>query len=307
MAILDGPDVRTVGTRFGPVRVRDTGGSGRPLLLVHSLLVDPDLYAALVPRLVASGHRCVVPELPLGAHALPLNEGADLSPPGLARLLVEVLDALGLARASVVGVDTGGALTQLLMAHHRDRVDTVVLTACDAYEEFPPRSLLGWLLRPLVWPGAMAVLALATRTAAARRALVPRPVTHRGVDDATLVRWTRPLRDPRVRRDVGAVLREMHPRHTLAAAEANRDFPRPVLIAWGDDDRLFRRRLAERLVRDLPHARLVTLPDCGAFAAVDQPERLATLIDEHLREHASPSPTEDRSAAALPHAASAGR
>jgi pimeloyl-ACP methyl ester carboxylesterase len=100
-----------------------------------------------------------------------------------------------------------------------------------------------------------------------------------------LLQWTTPLRDPRRRRDVRAAMRAMHPRHTLAAAAANRDFPGPVLVAWGDDDRLFRRRLADRLVADLPRARLVTLADCAAFAALDQPELLAALVSEHV-EHA---------------------
>jgi pimeloyl-ACP methyl ester carboxylesterase len=112
---------------------------------------------------------------------------------------------------------------------------------------------------------------------------VLRPLSHRGVDDATLARWTTPLRRAAVRRDLRAAWTGMHPRHTLAAAEANRDFPRPVLIAWGDDDRLFPRRLAERLARDLPDARLQTLPDCGAFAALDQPALLAALVDGHVR------------------------
>jgi pimeloyl-ACP methyl ester carboxylesterase len=251
--------------------------------------VDPDLYTTVIPLLTARGYRCVVPELPLGGHALPLLDGADLTPPGLARLLVEVLDALALPRVSVVGVDTGGALTQLLMAQHRERVDAVILTACDAYDDFPPRSFVGWLLRPLFWPGALPVTALAARLAMVRRLLVLRPITHRGVEDRTLVQWSTPLRDRRVRRDLRNVLRHMHPRHTLAAAEANRDFPRPVLIAWGDDDRLFRRRLAERLARDLPHARLVTIPDCAAFAAIDQPDALAALVDDHLRDAAADS------------------
>ena len=283
MAVLDGPDVRQVQTAHGTVRVRDTGGPGAPVLLVHSLLLDPDLYAGVTPLLAAAGYRCLVPELPLGAHAIPLRRGADLTPPGLARLLVEVLDALGVEQAHVVGVDTGGALAQLLMASHRDRVGVVVLTACDAYEHFPPRTLLGWAFRPLLWPGVTGVASVLLRAAPCRRLLVLRPITHRGVDDATLVRWTTPLRRRAVRRDLRAAWRGMHARHTLAAAEANRDFPRPVLVAWGDDDRLFPRHLAERLVRDLPHAELRTLPDCAAFAALDQPQLLADLVDGHLR------------------------
>jgi pimeloyl-ACP methyl ester carboxylesterase len=281
MAITLDTDVRTVRTSRGPVRVRDTGGSGPPVLLVHALLVDGGFYAQLAPLLTARGYRCVVPDLPLGAHAEPMNPGADLSPSGLAALLVEVLDAVGVDRAAVVGVDTGGALTQLLMAGHRERVGRVVLTACDAYEAFPPRSFAP-LLAPLRTSVGTWLLAQLARTRPARKLGLPRPVVHRSVPDEVARRWTTPLRDPGVRRDLRAVLSGMHPRVTLAAAEANRDFPRPVLIAWGDDDRLFPRRLGERLAAELPDARLVTLPDCAAFAALDQPERLADLITTHL-------------------------
>jgi pimeloyl-ACP methyl ester carboxylesterase len=286
MAVLQGPDVVEVDTPHGRVRVRDTGGEGPPVLLVHSLLLDPDLYATVVPLLVSAGYRCVLPELPLGGHALPLLPDADLSPTGLARLLAEVLDALDLRQVHVVGVDTGGALTQLLMAHHRERVGAVVLTGCDAYEHFPPRTPLGRMLTPLFLSGVLVLGAQALRLRPIRRLLLLRAISHRGTDDATLVRWTTPLRDGRVRRDVRKAFWSMRPEHTLAAAESNRDFPRPVLIAWGDDDRLFPGSLATRLAQDLPHSRLVTLTDCAAFAALDQPEQLASCIDEHLRESA---------------------
>ncbi len=280
MAMPIGADVRVVQTPHGQVRVRDTG-SGPPVLLVHSLLVDGGLYDDVVPRLVARGLRCVVPDLPLGAHDPALLPGADLTPPGLARLLVEVLDALDIDRVAVVGVDTGGALTQLLMAHSRDRVDRVVLTACDAYEAFPP-ALLRPLLAPLRSAAGTWLLAQLGRTRLVRRAVTARPVAHRDVPDALVRRWVRPLRDPGVRRDLRAVVAGVDPVHTLSAAAANADFPRPVLVAWGDDARVFPRRLGERLARELPHARLVTLPDCAAFAAIDQPELLADLVAEHL-------------------------
>ena len=282
MAVRQTPDVLTVPTRSGRVRVRDTGGPGPPVLLVHSLLLDPDLYADVVPLLAARGLRCLLPELPLGGHQLPLDHDADLTPTGLAQLLVDVLDQVGVERAHVVGVDTGGALAQLLMAHHRNRVGAVVLTGCDAYEHFPPTTALGRLFRPLFTRPGLALAAQVLRLPPARRLLLLRPITHRGADAAVLRRWTAPLRDPLVRRDVRRAFHAMAPRYTLAAAELNRDFPRPVLVAWGDDDRLFPRQLGERLARDLPHARLTTLDDCAAFAALDQPAQLADLIVHHL-------------------------
>jgi pimeloyl-ACP methyl ester carboxylesterase len=289
MAVLPTPALRTVETPHGQVRVVDTGGPGTPVLLVHALLTDPDFYAALTPLLVDRGHRCLVPELPLGAHGVALRPDVDLTPPGLARLLVEVLDALDVPRVHAVGVDTGGALTQILMAEHRDRVGSVVLTACDAYEAFPPRSF-GPLLVPLRLPGALRVMGWAGRAAPVRRLVNLRLLTHRGVDDAVARRWTAPLRRAGVRRDLLAVLKGMDARHTLAAAAANRDFPRPVLVAWGDDDRAFPRSLGDRLANDIPGARLVTLPDCGAFAAIDRPELLADLLDAHVTASGSVTP-----------------
>jgi pimeloyl-ACP methyl ester carboxylesterase len=279
MAMPAAPDVRTIPTPHGAVRVRDTGGSGTPVLLLHALLTDPDLYAPLLPLL--DGRRCLVPELPLGAHGVPLAPGADLTPPGLVALLVSVLDELAVPRVHLVGVDTGGALAQLLMAAHPDRVGSVVLTACDAYEEFPPGSMRA-VLAPLRLPGMLWLVGQSARLGPGRRLGSIRRFTHAGVDDATLRRWTRPLRDRAVRRDLRAVLAGIGPEHTLAAARANAAFPRPVLVAWGEDDRVFPRRLGERLAAELPDAALVTLPDCAAFASVDQPELLAKHIDAHL-------------------------
>jgi pimeloyl-ACP methyl ester carboxylesterase len=281
MAVAHDPDVRTVETPHGSVRVCDTGGPGTPLLLIHALLVDGDLYSELVPLLVAQGHRCLIPEMPLGAHEVPLNPDADLTPPGLAELLVEILDALEVELVDLVGVDTGGALSQLLMAHHRERVGRVVLTACDAYEVFPPR-IFRVLLAPLRAPGGLWMSAQLGKLRWVRGLTTPRPVTHSEVSDATVKRWTTPMLTTGVRHDLRKVIRGMHSRYTLAAAEANKDFPNPVLIAWGDDDRLFPYRLAERLAADLPHATLTTLTDCAAFAALDQPAELARLIHDHV-------------------------
>lgn len=282
VAVLFSHDVREIMTHHGIVRARDTGGNGSPLLLIHSLLVDPDLYATLTPLLIQRGFRCIIPELPLGSHSVPLKSGADLTPPGLARLLVDVLDALHLETVDIVGVDTGGALAQLLMASHRERVGRVVLTGCDAYDCFPPRSFRP-IIKLMQLPGVLTILSQALRVPMIRALSTPRMLTHKGTSDDVLVRWTAPLRQAAIRRDLRKVLSGMSPEYTLEAARLNRDFPRPVLVAWGDDARLFPRRLADQLLADLPHAGGVTLPDCAALAPLDQPQVLAEHIERHLR------------------------
>ena len=83
-------------------------------------------------------HRRVAPTLPLGAHRRPMNADADLSLPGVARLVAEFLDRLDLRDVTLVGNDTGGALVQLLMRDGVPRAGRVVLVSCDAFDNFPP-------------------------------------------------------------------------------------------------------------------------------------------------------------------------
>ena len=66
-------------------------GSGAPIVFLHGLLVNANLWRKVVARL-APEFRCVTLDLPVGAHALPMPEGADLTPTGLADLIAQNLD-----------------------------------------------------------------------------------------------------------------------------------------------------------------------------------------------------------------------
>jgi pimeloyl-ACP methyl ester carboxylesterase len=80
------------------------------------------------------------------------------------------------------------------------------------------------------------------------------------------------------------VLRGIHPRHTIEAAERLRSSDRPTLIAWAEEDRFFKLSFAERLAATIPDARLEPIPDSYTFVSEDQPERLAELIASFSRE-----------------------
>jgi pimeloyl-ACP methyl ester carboxylesterase len=90
------------------------------------------------------------------------------------------------------------------------------------------------------------------------------------------------LRHPAVVRDLARVLRALHPRHTLAAAEALRSFERPALVAWAADDRFFPPDDGRRLAALMPRARFELVEDSYTFIPEDQPERLAALIREFV-------------------------
>src|SRR3990170_2706411 len=96
---------RHIETSRGTVECHELG-RGRPVLFVHGLMVHGGLWRKVVPTL-AEGYRCLVPTLPLGSHRLPMHPHADLSPPGIADLLADIVDALHAHDAVVVGNDTG--------------------------------------------------------------------------------------------------------------------------------------------------------------------------------------------------------
>ncbi|HWX86730.1 MAG TPA: alpha/beta hydrolase [Solirubrobacteraceae bacterium] len=266
-----------LGLPQGTIRYQEFG-SGKPILLVHGLLVNGDLWREVAPRL-AESFRVIVPDWPLGSHRLPLNPGTDLSPLGLAGIIADFMETLDLEDVTLVGNDTGGALSQLVAVHHPGRLGRLVLTPCDAYENFLPA-----MFRPLEVlariPGAPYLVAQSLRPRAARRLpfaygwLSKRPIPD-DLSDA----WMDPvLSNSAIRRELTSVLKGISKRYTLDAAKRFDRFDKPVLLAWAPEDRFFKLRYAERMMDSFPHARLERIEDSLTFVSLDQPERTAELI-----------------------------
>jgi pimeloyl-ACP methyl ester carboxylesterase len=270
----------------GTVRYRERG-RGTPIVFVHGVLVNGDLWRDVVPRL-ADTHRCITPDWPLGSHTVPLAATADLSTPGIAALVADFMAALDLHDVTLVGNDTGGAICQLVVTNHPARIGRLVLTSCDAFERYPPPPfdiLLRWLPRI---PGGVFLTAQLMRLAFMRRQPTGYGLVVRGELDDELARsFTGPAASSAaVRADLTRLLRGVSNAHTLAAAERLPGFDRPVLLAWGGDDRLFPLDLAHRLAARFPNARLEVVPNARTFVSLDEPARLATLILGFLGERA---------------------
>ncbi len=265
----------------GRLRYQEVG-SGPPVVFVHGLLVNGDLWRKVVPVVAGAGYRCLVPDWPLGAHSVPMPR-ADLSPPGVAALIAEFLDRLDLRDVTLIANDTGGAITQLVMADHPVRIGRVVLTSCDCFEAFFP-SVFAPLPRLVRIPGATWLLVQALRL----RALHRLPMTFgwaakRNPPAEVIDSYLRPSRiSPEVRADLRRFVAGVHNRHTLAAATRLGDFDRPVLLAWAREEKLFPVSLARRLAEVLPDARLELIDDSYTFVPEDQPQALARLVVNFL-------------------------
>ena len=260
-------------------------GEGPPLVFVHGLLSNADLWRKVVPALTAAGYRCITPDWPLGSHVIPVPH-ADLTPPGLAALIEHFLDEMDLRDVTLIANDSGGGLTQILMARNPERVARVVLTPSDSYNLFPPR-MLAILPKLARLPGSMWPLAQVLRS----RHLQRLPFTFgwvakRRLPPEVMDSFLAPSRrDPAIRKDLRRFLKGVHKRHTLKAATSFAQYTKPVLLAWATEDKLLPIRLADRLLNDFPNATLKLIGDSYTFVPEDQPEALVEHVQQFVRHH----------------------
>ena len=272
--------------RQGTIHYHEAG-AGPPLVLVHGALVNANHWRKVVP-LLATEFRCLTLDLPLGAHLEPMPTDADLSPLGLAALIADAIEALGLEAVTLIGNDTGGALCQIVATQRPERLGKLVLTSCDAYDNFPPKVMKP-LMPVLRLPGALVTLFAPLRIAAVRRRFITLiRATKRPVEAAAVDSYVFPALDSAaIRRDTRKLLAAAEERYTLEAGALLSQFERPALIAWSWEDKFFPTRYAERLAGALPNARLEWIDDSYTFSPEDQPARVAELTASFAREPAS--------------------
>jgi pimeloyl-ACP methyl ester carboxylesterase len=266
----------------GTIEYEDTGGDGPTIVLLHGLLMNASLWDGPIAELSAD-HRCVAPTLPFGAHRHAMHADADLSLPGLARLVAEFLDRLDLQNVILVGNDTGGALVQLLIGDGAARVGRAVLVSCDAFDNFPP-GLTGktLALTGKLSPWMFGLFMQQMRLRMLRRLpLAFGWLTLRG--DAATVQWVKPvIKQPEIRRDTVRMLRASMADTNLMVEAAERlpNFNRPALVVWATRDRVMPPQHGRRLADLLPQGQLVEIDDSYTLIPLDQPAELAQVIRE---------------------------
>ena len=250
-----------------------------PVVFVHGFLVDGRLWDDVADRLAAAGIRCYLVDWPLGSHRTPMLPDADLSPTGMARMINDALDALGLDDVTLVGNDTGGAICQLLLADDPQRVGRVVLTNCDAFDNFPPKLFLPLFLA-VKRPWLTAVLLAPMRLRLLRHSPLAYGLLLRRPRDPDLTRhWVTPaMTDGRIRNDIARFARGLDRSSLIAAACRLRDFTGPARIIWGTADRCFTVATARRLAVAFTNGDLVEVPDVSTFVPVDAPAAVADTI-----------------------------
>ena len=269
-----------------PARYLRAGTTGTPLLLLHGVGDNAFDWRWVMPAL-ASTHRVYAPDLPgSGGSARPLD---DYSPAFFTRFVAAFLDALGVDHAAVIGNSLGGLVGLRLALAEPQRVTALGLVSSGGLGRE-----VTYALRSLALPGygKLAVAWGKRRPGAAQRALgraalvFARP---RGAPREWIEEQYRLARLPgfleaqlaTVRAQVGLKGQREVLVDRLAQLE------RPTVVVWGTRDRVLPYSQAKEAVSRLQEGYLELIPECGHLPAVEQPERVVSVLGRFLREKGS--------------------
>ena len=260
------PRLRAVELSAGRVRVAEVG-DGPPLLLVNGIGASLEMWRPFARRLCAE-RRLIMFDVPGTGGSGRLRK--PLRMPGMARLVVEMLDELGYDQVDVLGYSWGGAVAQQLAMDAPRRVRRLVLVATSPGRGGKPPSLRvialmstplqflsdSYLTRiaPLVFGGKL------FRSGAGRGAAKSfgQPPSHLGyaqqmyaISGWTSLPWLSRLRVP-------------------------------ALVVSGADDPLVPLKNARLLAGRIPHAQVRIIPDGGHLWLLEFADRSAALVDDFL-------------------------
>jgi pimeloyl-ACP methyl ester carboxylesterase len=255
-------------------------GEGPPVVLLHGLGAT---NASMLPTLsaLASDHRVLAVDLPgFGDSDKPVRA---YDPAFYARWLVRFLDAVGIARADLIGNSMGGRIAIEAALTAPERVDRIALfapsLAFKRFRGFAPivRLLFAELSAiPMVAPRALVLGAL--------RGMFSRPARlHDAWYAAAADEFARVFATPRGRIAFFSAARQIYLEEAHGEAGFWERLPalsRPALFLWGDRDRLVPCRFAHHVTKALPQARSVVLEDCGHVPQFEHPARTHALVRE---------------------------
>ncbi len=256
-------------------------GNGEAIVLLHGLAGSSETWRSLIGPL-SRKYRVVAPDL-LG-HGNSTKPRTDYSLGALSVLIRDVLDELGITRATFVGHSLGGGIAMQFVYQHPDYVQRLVLINSGGLGPD-----VGMLLRLASLPGAELVLPII----AAKRLLAPGErvwslMRRAGIESPRgqeMWRHYRSLSDGPTRQAFLRTVRGVIDHRGQAVSALNRlntrmDFP--VMAIWGDRDAMIPVAHAYAAQQIRPDVRVEVLTDVGHFPHAERPAEVAELIDDFI-------------------------
>ena len=258
-------------------------GSGPVALFVHGVPLNGYHWRSIIDR-VQHRRRSIAVDL-MGLGYTEIAPTQDVSFTAQARMLAEVMDALGIEKVDLVGNDSGGAIAQIFAAHHPERLTSLVLTNCDVHDGWPPPQVLPIMeharngtLAPIFQPMLDRPDLARERYARGESAPLFRSYADPSVLTDEVIRlYLQRLLSSQQRIDAfQRYWLGFDNAHTVAIHSALKALQVPTLIVWGLTDIFFDKKWAYWLKDAIPGAkRVIEVADGRLFFPEDRPDTLA--------------------------------
>jgi pimeloyl-ACP methyl ester carboxylesterase len=278
---------RTVRVGDASVAYYDVG-RGPPVLFLHGCPFSAFVWRHVIAGL-SSTHRCLAPDLlGLGDTETPVD--ADWSLRAQAAMIVGFLDALDVPCLHVVGHDHGGAVAQLLAAEHPHRIERLVLSNVEAYDNWPSaeeRPFVRLAQLPLVGDLALRIWALPRvlrfTLTEAKAVYDARVLTPELIVEYSRVNFGDRHRRAKTKRFLALQFDPRNNAVTLDLLDGLRRFTNPTLLLWAENDPHFGPEWATRLAADIPGVqRIELLPETGHLLMEERPALVAAHVGAFL-------------------------
>lgn len=266
-ASIDVGDSRMMIWQGGPADARET------VVMIHGYSADKTVWMRFAPHFT-DRYRVLVLDLP-GHGETPFDPALRYDTMSQAQRVLKAMDALGIQRAHLVGNSMGGFIAAQLALHHPERVQSATLV--DAAGVIAPEP--SDMDRILASGGGnpFEVSSRASFDAFYAMTMAQPP----WVPGITLD-WI--AADYAARREsLARIFKDFH--HVDLLDARLHEIAVPVLVMWGERDRLVHRSAADVWVRGIPGARLVSYPDLGHMPMVEDPARSAADVRKFIGHH----------------------
>jgi pimeloyl-ACP methyl ester carboxylesterase len=254
--IMNGKDFfaaqRQVETASGSISYVEYG-SGPVALFVHGVLLNGYLWRHQLAEL-GDLKRCIAVDL-LAHGNTEVVADQDVSVTANAHMLAQFLDALKIDQVDLVGNDSGGGICQIFAALYPKRVRSLVLTNCDAHDNWPPEAFKPFVAMVAAGglPGTLNAMLTDKSLYRSPQALGLAYERPEAVSDDTIETYLRPhTRSPQRIHDLERFVGAFDCRHTVEIEKPLRLVRAPTLIAWGTDDIFFDLRWSHWLEKAIP-------------------------------------------------------
>lgn len=269
-------ETRLMTYRGHSIAVREYG-HGDVVVLLHGFAGWSATWEEMITRLVTRNKRVIAIDM-IGAGASSRSTNpSDYTTDAQARMMLAIMQQLGVANATVIGHSYGGRVAMQMALLDSARIQKIIALAPEAYAvDRPPMAKL--VVVPVIgfalafWSTSPSLIGVGLRSVSKRKAWVTL---------AEIARYAAPLR----------IKGHLRAQITQSAAPKDGDMPVPrhlsritcpVYLIWGDGDPVFPATDGLKLVEQLPDAHLAVVPNCGHLPHVEAADETWQFVDQAL-------------------------